>query len=192
LDTFLFQKLNNLAGNPIFDSIFVFAADKLGYVTVAAFVVLWLIGKRKKIFTNSLLYLPFASALISRFAITELIRFFYKRPRPFEVLEVNQLIEHSAGRSFPSGHAAFFFALATGIYLFNKKTGVWFLVAAGLIAFSRVYAGIHYPLDVVVGAGIGIGTAVFFDRLVHSDKPSRNKRAPVLIADSRPLQKGQV
>ena len=57
--------------------------------------------------------------------------------------------------SFPSGHATFFFAMATAIYLYNKKWGIWFFVGAILISIGRVIAGLHYPSDILGGAIIG-------------------------------------
>ncbi|HML05257.1 MAG TPA: phosphatase PAP2 family protein [Methanobacterium sp.] len=86
-------------------------------------------------------------------------------PRPFLVLSnVHQLIPETEIYSFPSGHTASSFAAVTVIgskYNFivkNKKYRLIYplLAFAALIGFSRVYIGVHYPLDIVFGALIGI------------------------------------
>ena len=59
--------------------------------------------------------------------------------------------------SFPSDHAVMFFALATGIFLISKKTGILaYLYVLVIVSFPRVYLGFHYPTDILVGAVIGI------------------------------------
>lgn len=166
MDLFLFQKINNLTGFPFLDKFFVFSADALGYFLIAIFLIIWVIGKKKKIFNYDFLYIPLISAVVSRFVITGLIRFFYNRPRPFEILDVNQLLEHSVGGSFPSGHASFFFALSSAIYFYNKKAGIWFLIGAGLMGFARIYAGIHFPSDILVGALTGIGVSILINLIL--------------------------
>ncbi len=62
--------------------------------------------------------------------------------------------------SFPSDHAALFFALATGIYLVSRRMG-WlvYLYTAVVIALPRVYLGIHYPSDILAGALLGVVAA---------------------------------
>jgi membrane-associated phospholipid phosphatase len=63
--------------------------------------------------------------------------------------------------SFPSDNATFFFALATGIYFMCRALGAYLFVhAVLLVCLPRVYAGIHYPSDIVVGAAIGIVTII--------------------------------
>ena len=108
------------------------------------------------------------SAFISRFVIVVIIRLLYSRPRPFEIYEVTQLLEHSKGNSFPSGHATFFFALSMGIYLFNKKLGIIYFVLSSLLVLSRVAAGIHYPLDILFGAFLGVTFVWFIGRFVKA------------------------
>lgn len=106
----------------------------------------------------------FLAAVISRFVITDLIRYFFPRMRPFVENSVNLLINHSAGEpSFPSGHAAFYFALATVVYCYHKKAGAGFFVGAFLISLSRIFVGIHWPADILAGAivGIFVGWLVF-------------------------------
>ena len=62
--------------------------------------------------------------------------------------------------SFPSGHAVNAFAAATVIFLDHKKAGVFALILAALVAFSRLYNSVHYPTDVLAGIVIGVGFAL--------------------------------
>jgi undecaprenyl-diphosphatase len=69
-------------------------------------------------------------------------------------------LPHSS--SFPSGHAATSFACATALSVLAPRLAPAFVVLACAIGYSRVYVGVHYPLDVVGGAVLGVlvGTAV--------------------------------
>lgn len=171
LDTQLFYLLNNLAGqSPFFDAVVVFLASYLAYTLVVLFLVLLLISQYSKREKLHIFFITTISAFVARFGITEIIRFFYHRPRPFIDMPVNQLLTNDLW-SFPSGHTAFFFALATAVYLYNKKWGAFFIIAATLISASRVIAGIHYPSDIVGGAIIGIAVAYTTFYFVHKVTP---------------------
>ena len=101
------------------------------------------------------------AGVIARFGVVELIRAFYNRPRPFEVLpDLHQLLTHSPGGSFPSGHAAFSFAIAAVVGRYYPKTSILFYGAAFSLSFSRVVVGIHWPSDIVGGAVIGIAVGL--------------------------------
>ena len=151
--------LNSLAGlSPVLDSIVVFFASHLAYVLVLAFLAFIVFSAYTRGQKWEMLLVAGASALIARAVVTELIRYFYHRPRPFTDLPVHNLFVDTAW-SFPSGHATFFFALSTAVYLYNKRWGTWFFVATVLMTVSRVIAGVHYPSDIVAGALIGIGIA---------------------------------
>jgi len=142
-----------------YDPTIIFLAEYLAWV-VGIGVFLFLIFGRNKKKELWMLIEAFSAGILSRFIFTEIIRYFYDRPRPFEVLSsVYQLIQHSPGGSFPSGHAAFFFALATGVFFHRKWWGVLFYIAALAISLSRVAAGLHWPSDVLAGAVIGILSA---------------------------------
>ena len=80
----------------------------------------------------------------------------YFRPRPFETLDVTLLFYRPTDSSFPSNAAAAVFGIAAVVWGVNRRLGTVLLIAAGLYAFARVYVGVHYPLDVVAGALIGI------------------------------------
>lgn len=129
----------------------VFSAKYLGYVLLAVFLFFFW---RKM--SKDFLLIPLISALISRFVFTELIRFFYFRPRPFIESGISPLFDHAPTASFPSGHAAFFFALSTGVYFYDKKTGYWFFAVSAAVGLARVFAGVHYFTDVLGGFAVGV------------------------------------
>jgi undecaprenyl-diphosphatase len=72
--------------------------------------------------------------------------------------------------SFPSDHAALFFALAAGVWCVWRKGGTaLFLYVAAIICLPRIYLGIHYPTDVLAGAALGLGfAALLSSKLVRS------------------------
>ena len=83
------------------------------------------------------------------------------RTRPYEVVEgLVLLIEKQRDYSFPSGHTCASFA-AAGVYwrMLPKKFGIPLVILAAMIAFSRLYVGVHYPTDVLAGLLIGLFAA---------------------------------
>jgi len=64
------------------------------------------------------------------------------------------------GNSFPSGHAANNFAMATVVFLFYRRRGWLAFIPAALVSYSRIYVGSHWPLDVLVSCFIGAGIAL--------------------------------
>lgn len=80
--------------------------------------------------------------------------------RPFKTLgHVHQLVVPTEPNSFPSGHTSSTFSVVTVLadQFWQKKILVGVLIIFSLfLAFSRVYCGVHYPLDVFVGAMVGI------------------------------------
>jgi membrane-associated phospholipid phosphatase len=98
--------------------------------------------------------------------LNQVIIHLWARPRPYVLHPVSLLVPRSADSSFPSDHATFAFAVATGLFLTRRTWGIGAGVFAALVAFSRVYVGAHYPLDVVAGAAIGC----FFILVVHSQR----------------------
>ena len=79
------------------------------------------------------------------------------RPRPFVTHhELTALLDPGDQWSFPSGHTLSSFAAATALWFFHRKSGALAYVLAALIAFSRLYASVHYPTDVLAGLLLGI------------------------------------
>lgn len=154
LDYYIFQQINKFAGRwVILDALGIFFAKYLGYFLIF-FLLLFLFKNFKKY--RSMVIQGFSAAVLARLGFTELIRFFWPKPRPFVGNHINLLLPHSVSSSFPSGHAAFFFGLSTIIYFYNKKAGYLFFLASFLISISRVFVGIHWPSDILAGAVIGL------------------------------------
>lgn len=177
LDVKLLYLFNNFAGkSQIFDNLIVFLASYLQYILVAVFLVLLYFAaysRREKFY---LFWTTAISIVIARGVITEIIRFFYHRPRPFLAFSVSKLLSNGwfysdIEWSFPSGHSAFFFAMATAIYLYNKKWGNWFFIAAILMNVSRIVAGVHYPSDILGGAVVGIAVGYLVVYFAKKWKP---------------------
>ncbi|MFD4033399.1 phosphatase PAP2 family protein [Streptomyces sp. NPDC058637] len=87
------------------------------------------------------------------------IRGFVERPRPFndhEGLEV--LVAGKTDFSFVSDHATMAMAIGVGIFVANRKFGLYAIALALLEGFCRIYMGVHYPTDVI--GGFALGTAV--------------------------------
>jgi undecaprenyl-diphosphatase len=103
--------------------------------------------------------------------LTEAIKQLAGRHRP----HLHPLL-HAAGLSFPSGHAATAFACATAIAYAAPRLAAPVYLLAVAIAFSRVYNGVHYPLDVLAGAALGavVATALL---LLAGDR-RRSLRSP--------------
>ena len=164
LDLAIFWYLNSWAGaSKAYDALIIFCAQYLGYLCVAAFFLLLFFWRRSQQEKISIFWVAVASVVIARLGVTEFIRFFYHRPRPFIAHHVHQLISETEW-SFPSGHAAFFFALAAAVYLYDKKWGMAFFAASVAMGIGRVAAGVHYPSDILGGMLIGavVACVVFY------------------------------
>jgi len=162
MNFYIFDFINQFAGRWLWlDTAGIFFASFFQYAVVSGLALLLALNFKKHF---NPVALSLFSAVFARIFI-ELIYFIFPTKRPFEVLEVNQLVFHTPSDSFPSGHATFFFALATIIFLHNKKAGTVYFLFAFLISLARVFSGIHWPLDILGGAAVGISVALAINYL---------------------------
>lgn len=159
IDSLLFRRLNDFAGfHAASDALIIFGGTYLIFLLIGgALAIIWRV-KREERFVRSAYLL--ASVLLGEVLVFA-IRILYSQPRPFEIFNVpNQLLYHSAGNAFPSGHATAAFAIATAVFLWNRKWGAALYAAAFLVGIARIIGGIHWPTDILAGAVVGIGGAL--------------------------------
>jgi undecaprenyl-diphosphatase len=116
-----------------------------GFVWIALAVVI-AIATRNRLVLLTPVFVLLADALALALKVT------VDRPRP----HLDPLVRVPTDYSFPSGHAATSFAGATMLSSFAPRLAPAFYLLAAAIAFSRVYVGVHYPLDVLGGAAVGV------------------------------------
>ena len=83
------------------------------------------------------------------------IKNFFSRMRPYKKHDKIPIMYPPDKHSFPSGHTMVGFAISFSIGSYGLGSAILFYTIASLIAFSRVYVGLHYPLDVVCGIVFG-------------------------------------
>jgi undecaprenyl-diphosphatase len=166
LDTSWYRSLNEFARDTSWaHGLLANYANWAGLVLLALLLVAgWLLGRHRPnaprlTATAFLAGLGAVLALLANQAIGPAVA----RTRPCHALaHVEVLLPCASDSSFPSDHAMIAGAFAAGLLLLNHKIGFAALLLALLLAFARVYVGVHYPSDVAGGLAIGaaIGTLV--------------------------------
>lgn len=157
----LFLKINSLVGkNKVRDRVMFFCAQHLIYIL--GFSILWL-GVIILSADNLKDMIKLIMTAIAFYIITSWsLAIIWKHKRPVvEVLEIKELLKpKQVWKSFPSDHTgiSFIFALIAILSGCGLVWGIIFVIMASLIAFSRVYVGVHYPRDIIGG----ILFAIFF------------------------------
>jgi len=179
LDTALFHLVNGTMANPFFDWLMPKLSGNgvpwLLALIVAVPLVLLYGGARLRLCAVLMVLVVALGDPLVVGTVKETVL----RPRPFVTIPDARLFgERGKGyvppladgalaatanrHSFPSAHAANWFALATVAFLFYRRSG-WFLYPlAAAVALSRVYNGVHYPSDIAAGAILGSGYAIAF------------------------------
>lgn len=136
--------------------VFITSLGNKGWFWLAVSALMLIPRRTRKIGIMALLALSIGF-LITNLALKNLVA----RIRPYETVEgLKLLIARQSDFSFPSGHACASFAAASVYFRkLPQKWGISAVVLAALIAFSRLYVGVHYPTDVLAGAVIGIWAA---------------------------------
>ena len=171
LDATLFHFVNGTLSNPVFDWLMPIVSGGHGALRWFALAAVLLFvttmvrgGARGRICALLLLVVVAAGDPLVIGTIKNAIG----RPRPCLALSgVVERLGCSSSGSMPSAHAANWFAAATVLFLFYRRSGWFMFPMAGLVAFSRVYCGVHYPGDITAGAILGAGYAICLVLLIQ-------------------------
>lgn len=178
IDLVLFNAIRGFSGiSPIVDSVGRVMAEHLPYLMLGGAVIALASEKDIKQRLSSMLK-TLLVVLVSWGIVAKSIKFFYNRERPFEALSFDPLIHKLSDGSFPSGHAAFFFALGFGIWQVNKKWGGILIGAALVNGIARIFVGVHYPSDIAGGLLIGLLVSVAVSSVFKKQKEKNQSPIP--------------
>lgn len=154
----LFRMINDLGKEfPFINFPMVIIAEYTVFF-LAIFVILFWFTKNKE---NKKMLICGGITFILAETMGKIAGLLHFNKQPFAVLSnTNQLIEKAINNSFPSDHTILFFSFCMSFWLFKKGKWIVWVFLAILVGVSRIWVGVHYPLDVLIGAFIGIISAV--------------------------------
>ncbi len=160
IDKSIFSFFNSTISNPIFDVFFpIITNQDIWTIPILIGVIILSIkgGKRGKI-SSAILVI---AIILADYSSAQILKPFFQRLRPsHELIDGIRLLVPKGGKyGFVSSHAANIFAAATVLSYFYIKYKKLFFTIAILVAFSRVYVGVHYPADIFFGSLLGYGLA---------------------------------
>lgn len=143
----LFHEINApLTASPLDVHFGIFMANDTLYLLAIGLIMAWLLGRYS---TKALVLKAIITTLLA-LTLGYIISLIYPHPRPFIIDAGQTLIPHAATASFPSNHMLIFSSIALS-YLFAKQTklGLSLLVLAIMVAWARIYVGVHFPFDML-------------------------------------------
>jgi undecaprenyl-diphosphatase len=147
---------NQWWSSPVLDQVIPWVTYLGSHVAVILFIILSrILAKQRKVLYRLVLLYGIQSVFIYG------PKYLTQRERPLLFLEMASRLSKGPGEildpSFPSGHAVYAFMMATLLSTWFRRYRVVFFILAGLIAWTRIYLGLHYPTDVIAGALLGYG-----------------------------------
>ena len=163
---------------PFWDTAMYWISHRYTWIPLYILLILYLWIVDKSLFLKRIFF-AILSVGLADYVASGILKPYFQRFRPCHDPAIQHLV-HVVGNcggqyGFASSHAANSFALATIFFLYfsrtNKYIGSLFLWAI-IVSYSRIYNGVHYPTDIIVGAMIGILSAILFNTILKRLKPN--------------------
>jgi len=147
--------------SPVLDWVIPWLTYLGSHIAVVVFIILsWILTKKRRVLGRLALLYGIQSGILYG------LKFLIQRQRPLHFLEMASKLSKGPGEildpSFPSGHAVYAFMMATLLATWFPRYRIIFYIAAGFIGWTRIYLGLHFPTDVVVGGLLGYGITRLF------------------------------
>ena len=158
VDKKIFTFFNSSIANPVFDKFFPIITNQDIWIIpiLLGIIILSIKGGTKGRIASIVLII---GVILADYSSAQIIKPYFQRLRPsHDILDQIRLLVPKGGRyGFVSSHAANMYVSATILGYFYSKQKRLFFTIASLVAFSRVYVGVHYPADIVFGGLLGYG-----------------------------------
>lgn len=138
--------------NIALDNLMIFGAQYVIYLAIIltlAFAIKGGTGEKKA-------FILTVFTLLISFLLIKIIHIFFFEPRPFVYYRFSPLVDNNPDASFPSRHSSIMSVIAFAYTYYKSKWALLFLFLMLWVGISRIYVGVHYPLDILGGFFVGI------------------------------------
>ena len=156
---------NGWWSTPFLDRVIPWITYLGSHIAVVIFIIFsWILTKQRRVLRRLAILYGIQSGILYG------LKFLIQRQRPLYLLEMASKLSKGPGEildpSFPSGHAIYAFMMATLLAKWVPRYRIIFYIVAAFIGWTRIYLGVHFPTDVVVGGLLGYGiTRLFLYRM---------------------------
>lgn len=164
----LFYLINDLAYKSVFlDDIMIFLSKVVPYLYALTLLAVFVIGIKNRDSKTRRVAVSTGVFTVINLIVSSIIGLIYFEPRPFVTHHVNLLVPHKADASFPSDHVIGTFSIAVGLGRYSKVLRWILTIVSIFVAFSRVFVGNHYPIDVIGGFIVVLIMNVIYVKLLR-------------------------
>ncbi|HUM45635.1 MAG TPA: phosphatase PAP2 family protein [Chitinophagales bacterium] len=184
LDQQFFFFINRQLENPFFDFIMPYVREKNFWIPLYVLLLIYLVWRFKKL-SWAIMITALLTVVITDQVSSSVIKPFVQRLRPCNdpliSSQVHLLVNCGSGFSFVSSHAANHFGIACFVIVLLHSRFRWIapaaLLWAALVSFAQIYVGVHYPVDTICGALLGIATGTITGRICRNILEKNNPQA---------------